>query len=217
MSETDSFIDEVTEEVRRDKLFATMRRYGWIAIVAVLLIVGGAAWNEWRKASAAAEAQQFGDALLLAVQQDDPAARTEAIAAIPASGGRVAVQGLLAAAQAVEAGDKDAAIVHLRTVAEDAELPASYRELAELKIVILAGDTMEAASRDATLHQLARAGAPYRALAMEQQVLALISAGKPDEAVALARLILVEPGLTAGLRQRVTQLMVALGEDPDAA
>ena len=44
MSETDSFIDEVTEEVRRDKLFALFRKYGWIGIAAVLLIVGGAAW-----------------------------------------------------------------------------------------------------------------------------------------------------------------------------
>ena len=43
MSETDSFIDEVNEEVRRDRLYAALRRYGWIAIVAVLAIVGGAA------------------------------------------------------------------------------------------------------------------------------------------------------------------------------
>ncbi len=49
MSDTDSFIDEVSEEVRRDRLYATFRRYGWIAILAVLLLVAGATWNEWRK------------------------------------------------------------------------------------------------------------------------------------------------------------------------
>jgi fermentation-respiration switch protein FrsA (DUF1100 family) len=42
VSDTDSFIDEVTEEVRRDRLFGLMKRYGWIAALAVLLIVGGA-------------------------------------------------------------------------------------------------------------------------------------------------------------------------------
>ena len=31
MSNPDSFIEEVTEEVRRDKLFALFRKYGWIA------------------------------------------------------------------------------------------------------------------------------------------------------------------------------------------
>ena len=40
MSDTDSFIDEVTEEVKRDRLFATMRKYGWIAVLIVLLLVG---------------------------------------------------------------------------------------------------------------------------------------------------------------------------------
>ena len=50
MSETDSFIEEVTEEVRRDRLFALFRRYGWIVLVLIVLVVGGAAWNEYRKA-----------------------------------------------------------------------------------------------------------------------------------------------------------------------
>ena len=41
MSNPDSFIDEVTEEVRRDRLFAIFRKYGWIGAVLVALIVGG--------------------------------------------------------------------------------------------------------------------------------------------------------------------------------
>ncbi len=41
MSETDSFLNEVADEVRRDRLFRTMRRYGWIGGAAILLIVGG--------------------------------------------------------------------------------------------------------------------------------------------------------------------------------
>ena len=64
MSNPDSFIDEVTEEVRRDRLFAMFRKYGWIGILAVVVVVGGAAWNEWQKARAEARAEAFGDALL---------------------------------------------------------------------------------------------------------------------------------------------------------
>ncbi|MBC7675342.1 MAG: hypothetical protein H7173_04675, partial [Rhodoferax sp.] len=48
MSNNESFIDEVTEEVRRDKLFAMFRRYGWIGVLLVVGIVGGAAWTEWQ-------------------------------------------------------------------------------------------------------------------------------------------------------------------------
>lgn len=50
MSNTDSFVEEVTDELRNDQLFAAMRKYGWIAAVAVVAIVGGASWNEYSKA-----------------------------------------------------------------------------------------------------------------------------------------------------------------------
>ena len=70
VAEQDSFINEVTEEVRRDWLYALMRRYGWIAILLVVILVGGAAFNEWRKAGARAEAEAAGDALIAALQAD---------------------------------------------------------------------------------------------------------------------------------------------------
>ena len=54
MSNTDSFIEEVTEEVRNDKLFALFRKYGWIAGLAVVVMVGGTAWSEWNKSNARA-------------------------------------------------------------------------------------------------------------------------------------------------------------------
>ena len=54
MSNPDSFIDEVTEAVRRDRLFAMFRKYGWIGAVLVLGVVGGSAWIEWSKARAMA-------------------------------------------------------------------------------------------------------------------------------------------------------------------
>ena len=50
MSNPDSFIDEVNEELKRDRLFAGIRKYGWIAVLAVVVAVGATSWNEWRKA-----------------------------------------------------------------------------------------------------------------------------------------------------------------------
>ena len=66
MSNPDSFIDEVTEEVRRDKLFAAFKKYGWIGGLVVAVVVGGTAYTEWRKSSEAAQAQAFGDAVFAA-------------------------------------------------------------------------------------------------------------------------------------------------------
>lgn len=215
LSDTDSFIDEVTEEVRRDRLFALMRKYGWIGIVAVLGIVGGAAYNEWQKARAEAEAQAFGDSVMSAMEAEDRAA---ALAAVSADGARAGVLALIAAAEteATDAEGRAAALEKLSAVASDTEVPQSLRDLARLKSVIVGGAAMDAATRDAFLAALAAPGAPYRLLAMEQQALVHVAEGRTDAAVDLLRQILSEAGLTAGLQQRASELIVALGADPAA-
>lgn len=215
MSETDSFIEEVTEEVRRDRLFKLMRKYGWIGVLAVLAIVGGAAWNEWQKASARAEAEAFGDAILAALAADDPAGRTAALAALSAPAeGQAALLSFLAAEESLAAGDAGAAETALAAVAADATAPALYRQLAQLKLLILKGPSMSAQDRDQGLAALAAPGAPFRPLALEQQALALAGAGKAEEARALFAQIMQEAGVPAGLRQRAAQMIVVLGGDP---
>jgi hypothetical protein len=213
MSESDSFIEEVSEEVRRDRLYALMRRYGWIGILAVILIVGGAAYNEWSKARATAAAQAFGDAVMAALDSGDPAA---GLSAISASGAQLGVLKLLQAEIATEMFDTVSARSTLEALAADPTMPENLRTLARMKAVILAGPDMDPAARDAVLAELALPGAPYRLLALEQQALALLEAGRKEDAMILARQILREPELTAGLQRRATELIVALGGNPDA-
>jgi hypothetical protein len=214
VSESDSFIDEVTDEVRRDKLFALYRKYGWIGIAAVLLIVGGASWNEWQKARAEAAAQAFGDQVAAALGTEDAAARAAALAAVDAGGepGRAAVLSFLTAAEAEAAGDTGTALAALRTVADDATLPEAYRQLAQLKSVILGGGRMDPAARDQTLAALAVPGSPYRTLAEEQQALAMIDAGKIDEAAGLLTRIRDDAETTAAQKARIEQILVVIGK-----
>ena len=49
MSLNDSFIKEVSEEVRRDKFFIYLKKYAWIGILLVLIIVFAVSFNEWNK------------------------------------------------------------------------------------------------------------------------------------------------------------------------
>ncbi len=207
----DSFIDEVTEEVRRDRLFAIMRRYGWIGIALVALIVGGAAWVEWQKLSKENDSQAFGDAILGAMSHDDPAQRLKALGAIHAPGARKAVLEMLAAAEALVAKDKAAALAQLDAIAADQSLPASYRQLADLKAIIIAGAALPAADRDARLAALAAPGAPYRILALEQQAYVLVAADRKDEAIKAFEAILQDAEVTPGLKARAAQMIVTLG------
>ena len=210
-NETDSFIDEVTEEVRRDRLFALMRKYGWIAIAAMLAIVGGTAWQSWQGERATRAAQEFGDAVLAAMQAPDPAAALEGVQAEGAA--RQALVTMLSADERITAGETEAAVAALSALGADAAVPASLRDLARLKAVLAAGDTMEPAARDAVLAELAQPGAPYRLLAMEQQAVTLLAAGDREGAIARARDILSEAGGSSGLQQRVKDLIVALDGD----
>lgn len=211
MSNPDSFIDEVNEELRRDRLFAAIRKWGWVAALGVVVLVGGAAWNEWRKAQAESQARAFGDQIIAALDAEDPAARRDALAAVTAAGAQSGILNLLLAAVEIDAGRTDGALAALAAVEADASLPASYRQIAALKRVILAGDRLPIAEREATLTGLATPGQTFRPLALEQLALLALEAGQRDVALERARALLQEADVSDGLRQRVQQLIVILG------
>ena len=223
MSNPDSFIDEVNEELKRDRLFAMMRKYGWIVVVLVVGIVGFAAWNEWSKSQAEARAQALGDAIVEALEDPDAGTRRaalEMLAEDQAGSGRgaaerVAVLNLLLAADGIERGDLEAALPALQRVAEDGALPASYRQLAALKRVILGAEFLPHEERETTLNGLAAPGQAFRPLALEQLALLRLEAGDRAGGRAQLEALLSEPDLSPDLRRRVTQLIVVLGGEVD--
>lgn len=214
MSNPESFINEVTEEVRRDKLFAFFRRYGWIAVLLAVLVVGGAAYREWDKARTKAAAQAYGDALLAAVETTDAAARKTALAAVASQGDGKIVHTLLIAANAEQQGDRETALSTLQGLAEDTTAPQSYRDVATLKRVMLAGADMPAADRIALLQAVATPGRPFRPLALEQIAMVEIETGDTEAGIGHLRDVLQEPLVGQALRSRVSQVIVALGADP---
>ncbi len=210
MNEADHFIDEVTEELRRDRLFAMMRKYGWIAILLVLLIVGGTAYNEWQKARRQAAAEALGDALSAALESEDEAARAAAFDAIEAGGDAGALVALLRAASL---GDEES-LAALEALADSPDISPLYSDLARFKRAV-AGD-LDAEARLSLLAPLSRAGGPFRVLAEEQMAMAEIELGRQAAAISRLQALLVDNDASQPLRQRATQLIVALGAEPGA-
>ncbi|MFN5998761.1 MAG: hypothetical protein ACK47C_04910 [Paracoccaceae bacterium] len=209
MSNPDSFIEEVTEEVRRDRLFRLFRKYGWIGVVVIIGLVGGTAWTEWSKAREASRAQAFGDALIDALDQGTPEERREALAAVPAGGEQTAILNLILASDPNE--DKAATLAALDKVANDATLSPAYRDLAVLRRVLVAGSDLPVADRRTALDGIAVAGRPYRVLAAEQLAYLLIEDGKPDEAIAALSALMQDQEASGALRARLGQMITALG------
>lgn len=216
MSNTDSFIEEVTEEVRRDQFNGYLKRYGWIAIVVVVGIVGTAAFIEWRKAQATAAAQAVGDSVLSALENQEAEARFASLRSIAPEGAETAaLVSLLTAREAEGVGDIDAALAALETVATNGSLPLEYAQLAALKSLMLQHETLSAEDRRLGYEALANPGAPYRMLAQEQLALISVELGEVELAVAQLEAIRLDAETSEGLRARATQLIVALGETPD--
>ncbi|MEM9550989.1 MAG: hypothetical protein AAGA05_07430 [Pseudomonadota bacterium] len=215
MSDSDSFINEVTEEVRRDRLYAMLRRYGWIAVLAIIAIVGGAAFSEYRKAQVRGTAESLGDSVIAALEQDESDARADALSAIETDnpGGQMVTRLLTAAAQA-GSDQTDAAIAALDEAAVITDLPSIYGEIARFKALILQAETSTSDERRLGFEALAQPGSALRLLAQEQLALIDVETGETDAAVARLQDILVDAEAGPALQQRVTQLILALGGDP---
>ena len=216
MSNTDSFIEEVTEEVRRDKLYAALRKYGWIGILAVAAIVSGAAYSEHNKAQARAQAQATGDSMLAALQLDDSAERAAALALVevenPSAG---AIVSLMTASEQTSAGETAAANETLQSVANAQDLALIYRQIASFKALGLSAADLSMEDRRSGYEALSQPGNLLRLLATEQLGLIDIEAGDTAAALVVLQGIIDDSEATADLQQRSVQLMVALGAEPD--
>lgn len=214
MSETDSFIEEVTEEVRRDRLFKLYKKWGWVAGVAVLAIVGGAAFNEWSKANSRATAQAFGDAILAGIDAEDP---TAALAAIETTNpAQTALARHLAAAAALASDKPDEGLAALDQIAALSDVPEIYKTLAGFKRALALPADAPAEERIAAFDAQSGPGMPFRHLAQEQKAMVLIETGKTDDAIAILQGLLIEAEVTAALQRRASEMILALGGDQEA-
>ncbi|MBE9477488.1 MAG: hypothetical protein IME92_10080 [Proteobacteria bacterium] len=212
MSDTDSFIEEVTEEVRKDQLYGYFKKYGWMAGALVVLIVGGAIYSEWSSSSAKADAQGRGDAIASALSLPNVAEQVAALEAInTAPGDAAAMLGFQKAAILAEDDRKAAALTALDAIANDDAAKPVYRDMARFKALVLRGTDMDQTERMAGLQSLATPGSAFRPLALEQTAVAMLDANDKDGAIAQLTQLLNEPEISAALRQRAVQLLISMG------
>ncbi|NSX56356.1 hypothetical protein [Parasulfitobacter algicola] len=216
MSNNDSFIEEVSDEIKRDRMFGLLRKYGWIGIVAIFLLVGGAAFNEYRKAQQTQAAQATGDAIIAAFEVETPDERITALSAIDTNSDAVVIAQLILADSQIGTGDTDGAISTYDAIRNNDDLPAIYRDLATFKSLLLQGDAVDLDRRRSAFATLSAPGSAFRLLAEEQLALIEIETGEPDQALLRLQRILTDSDITSGLQRRVSQLIVSLGGELEA-
>ncbi|WP_171060476.1 hypothetical protein [Poseidonocella sp. HB161398] len=216
MSSPDSFIDEVAEEVRRDRLYKLARRYGWIAVAAIVVGVGGVGYWDWQKGRTESTAQEFGDGMLAALDAEDAQVRALAVEGVSATGDQRAIRDLTAAGDAA-LGDSQKATEMLQALIADDSISPVYRDIARLKAVQLPDNRLTTDQRLEVLAPLLEPGHAFRLTALELRALIRVERGETDLALADLAELRSAADSTAGQRQRALQLMVALGGDPEAS
>ena len=183
----DSFIREVDEELRSDRVQDFWNKYGKIVIgaaAAIILVTGGYRYYEYYTGQQAAAA---GDAFMEAVTLSDDGKRDEAIAALDKLelGSNKAYQTLAlmrGASERAEAGDADGAVTKFDSIANDSAADENLRAIARIRAAMLLVDSGTVADVEKRVSPLTAPGGPYRASAREALGLAYYKVGDLENA-----------------------------------
>ena len=209
VSNTDGFIEEVSEEVRKDKLFALYKKYAWIPVVVICSLVGGAGFLEYQKSAKANAASARGDALIAALNQDDASIRASELALISENGGDEApIAKLHRAGVLLEQDDIAGSLAEYDSMSGGDDI---YSQVAMLKAIMIRGNKMDNDTRMQALDAIATPGNAFRVIAMEQKAIAYIDMGNSDKAIEIFSTLIEEADVSQALIARSKQMILALG------
>jgi len=216
--DSDTFLREVDEELRRDRLNSFMTRYGWYVVGGILLLlaaIGGYIWWQNRQMAQAGEQSERLIQVIEQLEQNNPRAAAPLIDELAASnrdGYRIA--GLFARANAQAATNAvPAAIETLKGIAADEGAPQPYRDAAVIRQTLLELDSLPPAQIVERLRPYAAAGNPWHGTAGEMLGIALIRLNRNREAGRVFEALARDRGVPESIRARAIQMASSLGVD----
>ena len=209
----DSFIREVEQELRSDKVKALWDRFGWLIVGGAVLVVALTAawrgWEYWTERRANASGDRF-LAAVEAIEADDRDAARAVLAELQVDGaGRYDLLARLLDASLLGDSDPAAAVAAYRAVADDGDTPPAIADVARVRAAYVLVDSGEPGEVAALVSPLAVEGEPMRHSAREALALASWRADNRGEAAEQFRLIVADPGTPPALRERA-ETMLAL-------
>ena len=218
----ETFLREVDENLRRDRLQDFFKHYGkWVAVGVVLFLAAAGGYIYWenrQQKQSAEQSEQLHDAFNKIAGGQQNAAERELGNLEGADNDIVRVSATLAdAAIALEKNDRPKAIAKFKAVAADDDLPQPYRDLATIRMTTLEFDTLKPEEVIARLEPMAKAGNPFFGSAGELTGLALLKQGKKAEAGKMFASIAADRDAPETIRTRAAQIAGTLGVDASAS
>lgn len=208
----DSFIREVEEELRNERLQNIWQRYGKLIIAAAVAVVVAVAGYRYYEYSNAREAATNGDAFMEAVRLAEENKAEEAVKAFEAiqADGSVAYKAmarLRTAAELVKSGNKDEAVALYDAIAEDNSVDVNLRSVARVRAGMVLVDTGSVEDVQQRVQPLTAPDGAYRSSAREALGLANFKAGKFEEAYKYYEALDLDVDTPANMRQRTTIML----------
>ena len=218
----DTFVQEVEENLRRDRMTDFFKSYGkWIAVAVVLglaAIGGWIYWEEQQKRTSSDQSEKL-HALLTDLSAGKTQTVPQRVAELEKSHSDVvrASASLTDAAVALEKNNRSAAIAKYRELVNDRDLAQPFRDVATVRLTALEFDTIKPEEVIARLQPLAKAGNPWFGSAGEMTALALMKQNKNAEAGRLFAAIAADNQVPSSIRSRAVQVAGTLGVDASAS
>ncbi len=219
----DSFIREVDEELRSDRMQAIWSRFGNVIIgIAVLIVVLTASYRGWQYYSEE-QAAKSGDAFLAAIELSNEGKHEEAIAALEELGksgsgqypalAKIRIAGVLA-----QKADIDEAVKAFDAIAADSGFDQTLRKVAKLRAGLLLVDTSGYDEVLSRLEAMADSGESFRHSAREGLGLSAWKENRSKDAYKWFKTITDDIGAPNGVRSRAAMMLELLaGKGVDSA
>ena len=205
MVETENFIKEVSEEVKKDRLFKTLRRYRWVLsgiILSIILLVSG---YEYYKYNWKINSETNGRLLFEYIQNLDNKINNELD--IPTDSFVGSIAKLHKAKFFVGKQDLESAKNLYKEVIESSGSDSFFKKYSMLMLYLLSpAESSRDKEKIKTLDQLSAPDSPFQILALEQKLLFFLKVNDTEKAKYHIGLIIENPNVTAEQLERIKEV-----------
>lgn len=212
----ETFMREVDEELRKERLNTFVARYGWAIVAGIALLIASIGGFIWWQGRSAEQAAAQGESLLNALDMMESGNRNGAattlnqLAESDDDGYRAAALFARANNQ-IAANQMPQAVATLRAIAEDQGLDEVYRQAALVRQTSLEFDSLQPQVVIQRLGPLARPGNAWFGTAGEMVGIAHLKMRRPDLAGPLFGQIGRDESVPPSIRTRAIQMAGSLG------
>ena len=218
---SETFLREVDENLRRDRVRDFAKAYGSWLIAAVVLFLGASGgfiwWQQHQLNRSEAQVEQLSE-LDQKIGAGNVASAPQQLDELAKSGSKAvrATALLTRAAVAIQQNDVKLAVAKYREIVADDSLPKPYRDAALIRQTALEFDQIAPQEVVSRMDPLTKPGAPWFGVAGEMTALALIKQGKNQEAGRLFLAISKDKNVSEPVKDRSVQIAGSLGVDVSA-